>query len=298
MYGENRTVVSWKAVCPVLEKNIPVYEEVLSVLNAVTDVSPVDEKESWVFTAFLEANIDPEKIKEVFLHAAQASGDTNVAVEISPVYEDDYQSCLKQNFDGFCVGSFFIHNGLDWVSHEMVEVVIPAEMAFGTGEHPTTEACLLMYEKHSENHDLTNGLDMGCGSAVLSIAAAKLHGTKFLAVDNHAQSVEIAKDNVAVNEVSDLITVAESDGFQSAQVLEGAPYDLIFANILAEPLLQMSDDLARVLQPNGVAILSGFLEDQKEKIYTAYQKNGCKVIEEMLITNKVGTWVSAVVCKK
>src|SRR5690606_28970349 len=122
----------------------------------------------------------------------------------------------------------------------MISLHVPAGRAFGTGEHPTTAGCLALYEQAAAHQNFKNALDMGCGSAILAIGAAKADGVKSLAVDIDPHSVEVSEQNIADNECADLVSCMCGDGFGAPEVEEKAPYDLIFANILANPLIEMA----------------------------------------------------------
>ncbi len=155
-----------------------------------------------------------------------------------------------------------------------IDLLIDANAAFGTGRHETTRGCLLAMQALSKRHAakrraVERVLDMGCGSGVLAMAAAKLWPCRVLAVDNDAPSIEVAQQNLRNNGVADCVQLLLSDGFRRAAV--AGPYDLILANILAEPLCRMAQDLSRHLAPGGVAILSGLLVGQEQAVIARYR---------------------------
>lgn len=126
-----------------------------------------------------------------------------------------------------------------------------------------------------------NILDVGCGSGILSLGAAKLWGaeTKITAVDIDQEAVWVTRQNALDNNVSDFVTAEVSNGYQAEIVQKNAPYDIIFANILARPLIDMAPDLAAALKPGGYAVLSGFINDQEDWVVNAHTNQGLKLVK-------------------
>jgi ribosomal protein L11 methyltransferase len=158
------------------------------------------------------------------------------------------------------------------------DLLIEANAAFGTGRHETTRGCLLALQDIAKQRPvtwpITRILDMGCGSGVLSMAAAKLWPCRVLAVDNDAPSIGVAAENLKANGVADSVRLLCGDGFRDARVRRGGPYELILANILAEPLCRMAQDLSRHLAPGGTVVLSGLLTGQERQVTARYRAAG------------------------
>lgn len=155
-----------------------------------------------------------------------------------------------------------------------------AATAFGS-EHQTTKSCLQAisdYNKLSHPKKL-NILDMGTGSGILSLAAAKLWGTncKITAADIDEEAVLVTRQNALDNHLEKHITAVVSNGYQSEIITQNAPYDLILANILARPLIAMAGDLYDCLKKGGYCILSGFVEDQEDWVIGEHTKLGLKL---------------------
>jgi ribosomal protein L11 methyltransferase len=209
---------------------------------------------------------------------------TGLKKALEPVYENDWQQDCINSFPPIEIGSYFIHSFDETCDDkEKICLKIPAQMAFGTGEHATTKGCLELYEKLKEDgFRFENILDMGCGSSILAMAAYKKDKSNILAVDNDEPSIRISTNNLLVNNIREGITLLHGDGFEDEQVQETGPYDLIFANILKNPLLAMADDLVESLDEEGIAILSGFKEgSQTEEIISKYvDELGLVLIEE------------------
>jgi ribosomal protein L11 methyltransferase len=162
------------------------------------------------------------------------------------------------------------------------DLLIEANAAFGTGRHETTRGCLLALQdiarRRSTGRPVTPILDMGCGSGVLAMAAAKLWPCRVLGVDNDAPSIRVAVENVKANGVADTVSLICVDGFRDARVKRAGPYELILANILAEPLCRMAQNVACHLAPGGTVILSGLLTTQERQVQARYRAAGLKLV--------------------
>jgi len=156
-------------------------------------------------------------------------------------------------------------------------IEINAGLAFGTGHHGTTKGCLLIFDGLlSAGFNPERVLDLGCGAGVLAIAAAKALGRDILATDIDQDAVDVTLQNAAVNDVSQRIKSYQADGFKSPH-LKDQQFDLIFANILAGPLMGFAPDIAAALAPGGKVILSGILDEQFETVMDTFTKKGLKV---------------------
>ena len=160
----------------------------------------------------------------------------------------------------------------------MIPIQVDAGAAFGSGEHGTTSCCLKAIDWMANQRRFARVLDMGTGSGILAIAAAKLWKSDVLAVDIDPVSVRVTGENVAVNKVSTYVRTGVSDGYNSAQVKRGVDgkgkYDLILSNILARPLVAFAPMLEKHLAKGGVAVLSGLLTSQETMVRTAHRLQG------------------------
>lgn len=171
-----------------------------------------------------------------------------------------------------------------------IDLLIDANAAFGTGRHETTRGCLLALQDIAKRQQVSFILDMGCGSGVLAMAAAKLWPCRVLGVDNDAPSVRVAQDNLRANGVADTVRLLLGDGFKDARVRREGPYELILANILAEPLCRMARDLTAQLAPGGTAILSGLLIPQERQVTARYRAAGLRLVRRY----HLGEWSTLV----
>ena len=201
---------------------------------------------------------------------------------IEPLPEKDWLAESYKTFPPFEIGPFFIHGSHydgDLPANKK-PLQIDAATAFGSGEHGTTKGCLeAMIELKDQGHCPWNVLDMGTGSGILAIAAWKLWKTPILAVDNSEEAVRVAAHHQELNGVSNAssaMTCLLGDGFNTSEVENKKPFDLIIANILAGPLIDMAPALTKVADENAHIILSGMLVEQADEVWNAYKKQGLK----------------------
>lgn len=189
----------------------------------------------------------------------------------------DWLERSYKQFPPFSVGPFFIYGSHyeGEVPDAQMGLQIDAATAFGSGEHETTKGCLMaMLDLKGLGVCPWNILDMGTGSGILSVAAWKLWKTPILAVDNDPESVRVSKHHQALNGVSDgpsAMRCAVGDGFAAPIALKKKPYELIIANILAGPLIEMSIDVPPLIDENGYIVLSGILNEQADDVLSAYE---------------------------
>ena len=169
-------------------------------------------------------------------------------------------------------------------------LLVEAGAAFGTGRHETTRGCLIALTQLAKRRRVHRVLDMGCGSGLLAMAAARLWPCRVLAVDNDPVAVRVTRENAVLNGLAGPIRAAVSDGYRAHRVRRGGPYDLICANILAPPLRAMAPALARILAPGGQAILSGLLVSQEAWVLRAHLDQGLRLQSRVV----VGDWATLV----
>lgn len=183
----------------------------------------------------------------------------------------DYIAQNRAAFPPLTIGPFFVARNDEEAPAGLIKLDVMPNRAFGSGEHATTTGCLLAYTHLIQSgQTFAKGLDFGAGSGILAIAAAKQDGTPFLCIDIDAPSVTINNQNAALNAVSHLVHAEEGETPPSDK------FNLIFANILLQPLLELSTGLTAALAPGGSLILSGFTTDQSDQIAACYTALGLK----------------------
>ena len=174
-------------------------------------------------------------------------------------------------------GRFFIYGLHDRgkTPASTVNLRIEAGAAFGTGHHGTTVGCLLAYDRLIKARRFPKVLDVGAGTGVLAIAAARTGSDLAVGTDIDRVSVRISRENAAVNRAQ--ARFVHASGLRHRLVASHAPYDLVFANILARPLISLAQDIKGALKPDGIAILSGLLRAQERAVKAAYLSRGFRV---------------------
>jgi ribosomal protein L11 methyltransferase len=170
-----------------------------------------------------------------------------------------------------------------------VTLVLDAGLAFGSGEHGSTRGCLLALERIAYRRP-RRILDMGTGSGILAMAAARLLHQPVLATDIEPWSVRVAKSNARLNRLNGRIRFWVADGWRDRRVRRAAPYGLVFANILARPLCLMAPALAAHLEPGGTAILSGLLRSQSRAVEVAHRRRGLRLEGRV----QAGAWTTLI----
>ncbi|KEP68081.1 50S ribosomal protein L11 methyltransferase [Thioclava sp. BHET1] len=196
---------------------------------------------------------------------------------ISEIPETDWVAHVRRELAPVRAGRFFLYGShdADKIPEDAVALRIDAAMAFGTGHHGTTSGCLSALDAlASEGYHFHNSVDIGCGTAVLAMAAAKLWPEPVLASDIDPVAVETANANVALNDLAGRVSCVEAAGFHHPALEAAAPFDLIFANILKAPLIALAPDMAKNCSESGVVILSGLLNEQAEDVIAAYKAQG------------------------
>ena len=228
----------------------------------------------WQVDIHLRHRPDPAALRELIAPAGgEALADTLTVERVAP------RNWLKEGLIGLRpvrAGRFVVHGAHDRarVPSHCIGIEIEAGMAFGTGHHGTTRGCLLALDALARRHRPRHILDLGTGSGVLAIAAAKIFRVPVLAIDIDPRAVETARANARHNGVGALVTVVRAAGLHAPQAVARAPFDLVLANILLNPLQRLAAPMARQLMPNARVVLSGVMESQANAALAAYRSQG------------------------
>ena len=203
---------------------------------------------------------------------------------VSRVEDRDWVAQVRRELHPVEAGRFTVHGEHDAhrIGPNRVALRIEAAMAFGTGHHGTTQGCLLMLDGLAR-HGLKarRVADIGCGTGVLGMAAAKLWRVPVVATDIDAVATATARANAVANRVHPWMRIGTAAGVRGDLVQGGSPYDLIFANILAAPLKRLAPDIAGSLARGGHAILSGLLDQQARGVEAIYRGQGMRAVRRL-----------------
>jgi ribosomal protein L11 methyltransferase len=266
---------------------------VLALLDEMADAVSAFETaaDEWRVEAWPSASmLTPAVVAQVAIVAAAAGGAlTEIGEEKLPAR--DWLAENQRDFPPLRVGRFFIHGShyKGRVPAGAIAIWIDATTAFGTGEHPSTRGCLLALEALARRHRFRRLLDIGAGTGILSIAAAKLLRRRVLARDIDRNAAAVARHNVACNGVASLVRVRQAAGYRD-HALRHSRFDLVLSNILARPLAVMARDLARVLAPGGWAVLSGLLRRQEPIVLAPHRGLGI-VLERRIVLDGWSTLI-------
>lgn len=216
---------------------------------------------------------------------------------ISDIPDQDWVSKVQRELAPVAAGRFFVYGShdADRVPADKIPLLIDAAMAFGTGHHGTTKGCLEAFDALlNAGFCEGNVLDVGCGTAVLAMAAAKVLPNSVLASDIDPVAVEVAQANVAGNGLEGRVACVVAAGFDAQELKNNGPYDLIFANILKAPLIGLAPDIGLQTAQGGYAILSGILNEQADEVIAVYQQNGFNLHEKRVIVD----WTTLTLGKK
>jgi ribosomal protein L11 methyltransferase len=196
---------------------------------------------------------------------------------------------VRRDLAPVVAGRFFVYGShdADKVPEGSEPLLIEAAMAFGTGHHGTTLGCLKALDRlDNGGFKGKNVVDIGCGTAVLGMAAARIWPNPVLASDIDIVAVEVAEANVKANGLEGRVNCLEATGFEHETLHAAAPFDLVFANILKAPLIDLAPDVASHLAEGGYAILSGLLVDQADEVTEAYVAQGMTLAHR----EDIGDW--------
>ena len=201
---------------------------------------------------------------------------------ISEIPETDWVSHVRRELAPVEAGRFFVYGShdADKVPAGRVPLLIEAAMAFGTGHHGTTLGCLRAFDRLlGEGFKGGSIIDVGCGTAVLAMAAAAVLPSKVFASDIDPVAVDVAEANVAANGLTGKVECVVAAGFDAPALKENAPYDLIFANILKGPLIGLAPEMGPAVKTGGYVILSGILNEQADAVIDVYCANGFNLVQ-------------------
>lgn len=267
-----------KAMSEALERLDP--EPVGVVFSKVEDGSDL-----WEVGGYFPAA--PDRAGLALLAVTYGAGD----FAVSELPETDWVAKVRRDLPPVMAGRFFVYGSHDAgkVPEGSVALLIEAALAFGTGHHATTLGCLRALDRLLDQGVICESVaDIGCGTAILALAAAHVWPNPVLASDLDEVAIEVAQANVRANKLDGKVACIKAKGFDADALRCAAPFDLIFANILMAPLIDLAPDMARHAAPGGFVLLSGILNHQADEVVSAYGAQGFALIRK----EELGEWAT------
>lgn len=264
--------VCWKARAVLSKRDAQTLSDALETIEPPPIVSAFElgERGLWEVEAFFAQEPDENDLRRRF----------GVPMRVIPVEDDNWIARSLEGLPPVRTERFFIygeHSARD-APPNAIGLKIEASYAFGTGHHGTTRGCLIAYEQLAKRRTFRNALDLGCGTGVLAMAFARHAHRRVVATDIDPLATRKTIENAKLNRAAANLRVATANGFRTPSIAAHAPYDLIFANILAGPLMKLMPGIRAHLAPGGNAVLSGLLDEQANGICAMARAQGLRLI--------------------
>lgn len=278
------------------EEAVPAFEAALLTTCRSVALFRDEPTDTWRVEGVRPQGMGEEALTGALALAAAVTG-VEPVLHAAPVEAEGWVARTIQSFGEQEIGGDFLIRPTHVpprATHGRTVLVLDAGIAFGSGEHASTRGCLMAFARAAKDRrPMRRVLDLGTGSGILAMAAAKRRKRRVLATDIEPWSVRVAEQNARMNQVGALVRARLADGWAERHVRAGRPYDLVFANILARPLCAMARHLAGGLAPGGTAILAGLLGTQARMVLAAHRRHGLR-LERAL---PVGPWTTLVLRK-
>jgi ribosomal protein L11 methyltransferase len=248
----------------------------------------------WRVEAYFAAPPDLATLKS---QLAEAVGQAIPQPKLEEVPDLNWVAISQAALPPVGAGRFVVHGShdRDRIPHGPNALLIDAGEAFGTAHHATTQGCLLAIDRLTRSRRYRRVLDLGCGSGVLAIAAARaLPRAQILATDNDPEAIAVAAANAKANGVGQRIAFACARGLAHPWLRHAAPFDLVVANILAAPLCALAPELSKALRPGGTVVLSGLLNPEAAEVVASYLAQGFRLEEH----RRIAGWSTLTLSKR
>ena len=261
---------------PLWKASVTLAKELAADAAAALELSPPTPQAVLIVDDVFKSNATVEALYSEAPDAALLSRITGHTVEVAPLPDQDWIKLSQEGLPPVRAGRFFVYGAHDagQVPPAVIALRIEAGLAFGTGHHETTALCLAALSALAKRRTFTRVLDLGCGTGLLAIGAAKLWRRRVIASDIDPIAVEVTKENARANGEAPMVHAVTADGLTHPAIRTRAPFDLIVANILASPLTQLAPAIARALASGGVLVLSGLLRNQENLVVSFYTPQG------------------------
>jgi ribosomal protein L11 methyltransferase len=276
--------VCWKARAILPRREALQLSEALEQVEPAPVVSAFElgERGLWEVEAFFTDEPDETDLQARF----------GVPMRVIAIEDENWVARALDGLPPVETGRFFIYGSHDAsiVPPQKIGLKIEASYAFGTGHHGTTRGCLLAFEHLSRRRSFRNALDLGCGTGVLGLAFARLLRMPVVATDIDPLATRKAIENARINNALPWMRIETANGFRSPLIADNAPYDLIFANILAGPLMKLMPGIWASTAPGGNVILSGILDEQALGICSIARSFGFRILRRSALEG----WVTLI----
>ena len=249
-------------------------DDILTSAVLVADEPDPARPDDWLIHAYFERAPTEEELDEL----AKLGRDQP---RVEQLGEADWVTMSQAGLQPIRAGRFTVHTPTHAPDHDRINFEIDAGLAFGTGQHATTAGCLAALDRlESAGKHFANVADVGTGTGLLAFAALALWPeAKCIATDIDPVAVDVARDNAAINRLrlghaAGELLLTQADGMDSPMLAARAPFDLVIANILAGPLIELAPDFARAIAPGGTVVLAGLLDTQADSVIDAYAAQG------------------------
>lgn len=245
----------------------------------------------WIFQVLFKEEQEPlilEKLSHFFTEKKLPPP----KISRHTVEDQDWVASVYRDFPPLTIGRFYVYGAhiQEAPPKDLIPLRIEAATAFGSGQHESTEGCLKALSLLEGKQSIHHPLDMGCGSGILALGMAALWKVPVVACDNDPEAVRVTLENADKNGLGHLVQATISEGFSS---LQGKTFDIITANILADPLCQMAKDVEHTMMPDGFIVLSGLLNRQAKTVIDAYRKVGLHLLNQI----DIGEWSTLIMQK-
>lgn len=276
--------VCWKARAVLPKRDAQALSEALEQIEPAPVVSAFElgERGMWEVEAFFSEEPDEADLLQRFGNP----------MRVIPIEDENWVARALEGLPPVKTERFFLHGDhtATQVPPNAIGLEIEASYAFGTGHHGTTRGCLLAFEHLAKRRHFKNALDLGCGTGVLAMAFARLMHRPAIATDIDPLATQKTIENARLNRAAPYLRAATAAGFKTPLIAEHAPYDLIFANILAGPLMKLLPGIKANLAPGGHAILSGLLDEQANGICAMARAQSLRLIRRSALEG----WVTLI----
>lgn len=270
----------------------PAFEASIEAFVTGHAIFEVEGTPRWRMTGYTEGPPDEAAVEASVSAAATVAGVSAPEISVTPVVEKDWVAEVEKTLTPIHVPPYYVFGSHihETPPKNAIAIQVDAGLAFGTGNHETTQGCLMALEAVLADQPPKSPIDIGTGSGILAIAVAKRFNVDVMASDIDPIAIDVARENAVINGVADRISFAVSDGLNDARVMAPAPYDLILANIVANPLIALAPGVSSITDIGGHVILSGILLEQADSVIAAYGEGGLTLKDRI----DLGNWTTLI----